>query len=79
MEATLVNCWYILISGLVSINVANVQAVPPPTVTRVQRTSDTEATVTFKPQFQEGQLEISYFIAGNVSTPDLVSSPVCML
>ena len=46
---------------------------PAPTVTMAQRTSDTEATVSFEPQFQDGQIEISYFVADNVSSPDLVS------
>ena len=59
--------------GLVAINLDTVPAVQAPIITMVQRTSDNEVVVAFNPQFQDGVFDVSYYIANNVSLPDLVS------
>lgn len=48
--------------------------VPAPAVTMVQRTSDEAVVVAFNPQFQDGVFDVSYYIANNISSPDLVNN-----
>jgi hypothetical protein len=56
----------------VSINLETAPSVPAPTITRSDRNSETEAVIAFTPQSQEGQFEVTYFVATGGSSPDLV-------
>ena len=64
------------------INLDTVPPVPAPIITMARRTSDTGMTVAFAPNFQDGWIEVTYYVAdiymyddaGNVSSPDLVIS-----
>ena len=63
-----------LFTGFVAINLETVPPVPAPMITMVRRTSDNEAIVAFNPQFQEGEFDVTYFVANNASSPNLVMS-----
>ena len=55
-----------------TINLATAPSVPAPTITRSERTSETEAVIAFTPQSQEGLFKVTYFVANGGSSPDLV-------
>ena len=55
------------------INLETVPTVPAPVITMLRRTSESEAVIAFSPKFQEGEIEVSYFVATTGSTPDLVN------
>ena len=56
------------------INLETVPTIPAPVITMSKRTSESEAVVAFSPNYQEGEIEVSYFVATTGSTPDLVNS-----
>lgn len=57
--------------GFVAIDIQTVPPVKAPTITMVERTSGSEAVVAFDPQ-SEGEFDITYYVANNGSSPDLV-------
>lgn len=62
-----------IFAGFVAINLATAPSVPAPMITMSKRTSETEAVIAFSPQSQEGQFEVTYFVAIGGSTPDSVN------
>ena len=55
-----------------AINLETAPSVPPPMITMSKRTSESEAVIAFSPQSQEGEFEVTYFVANGGSSPDSV-------